>query len=106
MWVEQDGGRRRGGGNGEDASRVLLGLNFSRLGETRLGIARGPEGLQVRVWAEHPALLAAAGPGMEAELGTLGMPVDLKILPLEPDPGGGIPTIRSLAQGATFQVLG
>lgn len=106
MWVEQDGGRRRGGGNGEDASRVLLGLNFSRLGETRLGIARGPEGLQVRVWAEHPALLAAAGPGMEAELGTLGLPVDLKILPLEPDPGGGIPTIRSLAQGATFQVLG
>jgi hypothetical protein len=32
--------------------------------------------------------------------------VDLKILPLEPGPGGAIPSIRSLATGSTFQVLG
>lgn len=106
MWVEADrqgkGGEAKGGGS----TRVLLGLSFSRLGETRLGLAKGPEGLQVRVWAEHPEALTGAQAGMEEELKTLGMPVDLKILPLDPGPEGTVPTIRSLAVGSTFQVLG
>jgi hypothetical protein len=106
MWVERDGGGRQGGSGTEGESRVLLGLNFSRLGETRLGIAKGSGGLQVRVWAEHAGLLAGARQSLEEELGTLGMPVDLRILPLEADAGGGVPSIRSLAMGATFQVLG
>jgi hypothetical protein len=106
MWVEQDGGGRGSGHGEEGTSRVLLGLSFSRLGEIRLGIAKGPQLLQVRVWAQNPGPLAAASGSMEEELETLGMPVDLKILPLEPDAAGGIPTLRSLALGATFQVLG
>jgi len=106
MWAESD---RQGKGKGSkdgSTNRVLLGMTFSRLGETRLGLAKGPEGLQVRVWAQHPEVLAAAQPGMEEELKTLGLPVDLKILPLEPGPGGVVPTVRNLATGSTFQVLG
>jgi len=103
MWVESDA-RGQGRGNPEGATtRVLLGLSFSRLGETRLGIAKGAGGLQVRVWAQHPEALQAARAGMEDDLKALGMPVDLRIQGLEPGP---VPTIRSLAAGSSFQVLG
>ncbi|WP_316412641.1 hypothetical protein [Mesoterricola silvestris] len=103
MWVESDGGGK-GRGNPESAStRVLLGLNFSRLGETRLGVAKGAGGLRVRVWAQHPEALVAAQAGMEEELRALGMPVDLRIQGLGPGP---VPTIRSLAAGSSLQVLG
>jgi len=40
---------------------------------------------------------------MEDELKALGVPVDLRIQGLEPGP---VPSIRSLAAGASFQVLG
>lgn len=103
MWVESDA-RGKGRGNPEGATtRVLLGLNFTRIGETRLGIAKGAGGLQVRVWAQHPEALLAAQAGMEDELKALGVPVDLRIQGLEPGP---VPSIRSLAAGASFQVLG
>ena len=106
VWVEQEGQGKGKGAKGGGGTRVLLGLNFSRLGEVRLGLAKGPEGLQVRVWAQHPEALMDARASMEAELKTLGAPVDLKILPLESGAGGGVPSIRSLAAGSTFQVLG
>ncbi len=103
LWVESDA-RGKGRGTPEGATtRVLLGLSFSRLGETRLGIAKGAEGLQVRVWAQHPEALQAAQAEMEDDLKTLGMPVDLRIQGLE---SGPVPTIRSLAAGSSFQVLG
>jgi hypothetical protein len=60
----------------------------------------------VRVWAQRPEALVQAQGAMEEELKTLGAPVDLRILPLEPGPGGTVPTIRSLAVGSTLQVLG
>jgi hypothetical protein len=106
MWVEGDGQGKGKGAKGGGATRVLLGMSFTRLGETRLGLAKGPEGLQVRVWAQHPEALQSAQAGMEEELRSLGTPVDLKILPLEPGPGGVVPSLRSLATGSTFQVLG
>jgi hypothetical protein len=107
IWTEKDAEGKGGkGGKGGPTDRVLLGMSFTRLGETRLGIAKGPEGLQVRVWAEHPEALLKAQPGMEEELRELDLPVDLKILPLDPGAGGVIPSIRSLASGSTFQVLG
>jgi hypothetical protein len=107
IWTEKDAEGKDGkGAKGGPTDRVLLGMSFTRLGETRLGIAKGPEGLQVRVWAEHPEALLKAQPGMEEELRELDLPVDLKILPLDPGAGGVIPSIRSLASGSTFQVLG
>jgi hypothetical protein len=85
---------------------VLLGLSFSNLGETRVGIAKGPAGLQVRVWAEHPEPLEASRQAVESELQELGDRVDLRILPLAPGPGGAIPSLRSQVTGATLEAMG
>ena len=106
LWVESDPGEKGRGGSREQTRTVLLGLKFTRLGETRLGIAKGPAGLQVRVWAEHPECLAPVQQQMEAELQSLGGSVDLKILPLRPGPGGFVPSLRSLVTGPTVQMLG
>ena len=105
LWVESD--RDQGRGNDQEPTRtVLLGLKFTRLGETRLGLAKGPAGLQVRVWAEHPECLAGAKEQVETELQALGGAVDLTILPLRPGPGGFVPSLRSLVTGPTVQFLG
>ena len=85
---------------------MLLGLSFTNLGETRLGLARGPSGLQVRVWTEHPERLEASQAAVEAELKELGGSVDLKIIRLSPGPGGTIPSLRSQVTGATLQAMG
>jgi len=82
---------------------VLLGLSFSSLGETRLGIAKGPAGLQVRVWAEHPELLEASRAAVEGELNDLGDRFDLKIMPLIPGPGGAIPRCAASSPGPLWR---
>ena len=105
-WVESDRRPRDQGGAPVETQRVLLGLSFSNLGETRLGLARGPAGLQVRVWTEHPELLEASLASMEADLKDLGGSVDLKVLRLNPGPGGAIPSLRSQVTGATLQAMG
>jgi hypothetical protein len=106
MWVESDRDPKDKGQGQAETKRVLLGLSFSSLGETRLGIAKGPAGLQVRVWAEHPELLEASRAELEGELGDLGDRVDLKIMRLSPGPGGAIPSLRSQLTGATLEALG
>jgi len=106
MWVESDRDPDAKGQGQAETKRVLLGLSFSSLGETRLGIAKGPAGLQVRVWAEHPELLEASRAELEGELGDLGDRVDLKIMRLSPGPGGAIPSLRSQLTGATLEALG
>jgi hypothetical protein len=106
MWVESDRDPDAKGKGQAETRRVLLGLSFSSLGETRLGIAKGPAGLQVRVWAEHPELLEASRASVEGELTDLGDRVDLKIMPLSPGPGGTIPSLRSQLTGATLEALG
>jgi len=106
MWVESDRDPREPGGAQVGTQRVLLGLSFSNLGETRLGLARSPAGLQVRVWTEHPELLEASRAGVEAELQDLGGSVDLKVIRLSPGPGGAIPSLRSQVTGATLQAMG
>jgi hypothetical protein len=105
LWMESDRSPKGQGGAQGETRTVLLGLSFSRLGETRLGLAKGPLGLQVRVWTEHPELLAAGAGQVEAELQALGASVDLKILPLKAGPGG-VPSLRSLVTGPTLQVMG
>jgi hypothetical protein len=107
MWVESDRDPRNAGQGGDgDTQRVLLGLSFSNLGETRLGIARSSGNLQVRVWTEHPERVEAAKADMEAELQDLGGQVDLKVLRLTPGPGGTVPSLRSQVAGSTLQALG
>jgi hypothetical protein len=107
LWVESDrdarGARRDPDG---EVQRVLVGLSFTRLGETRLGLARDRAGLRVRVWTERPDLLEAGQERMAADLRDLGQPVDLRILPLDPGPDGTIPSLRSLVGGAGLEALG
>ena len=107
MWVESDRQPRdQGGKGGQETRRVLLGLSFTNLGETRLGLAQSPGQLQVRVWAEHPERLAADVEGITRELEDLGSRVDLRVLRLTAEPGGAIPSVRGLATGSTLEALG
>lgn len=101
IWVESEL-PEEGAAQPEAIQRVLLGLQFSGLGETRLGLAKGPFGLQVRVWAEHPEALQAERARMEAELRDLGAAVDLQIRPL-PE---GTPSLHAMVTGPTLQALG
>lgn len=107
MWVESDRDPRDPRRDPDaEVQRVLVGLSFTNLGETRLGLARDRGGLRVRVWTEHPDLLAADRARMEAELQDLGQAVDLRILPLDPGPEGTIPSLRSLVGGSGLEALG
>jgi hypothetical protein len=106
MWLESDRDARDPDGKPAPTQRVLLGLAFSNLGETRVGIAKSGENLQVRVWTEHPEPVLAAQAGMESELRELGGKVDLKVLPLAPGPGGAVATIRGQIAGSGLQALG
>jgi len=106
MWVESDRNPKDPRQSQPDSQRVLLGLSFTNLGETRLGIARNGGNLQVRVWTEHPELLEASRSAVEAELQDLGGSVDLKVMALSPGPGGAIPSLRSQLAGPTLEALG
>lgn len=105
LWVEADASEERQGG-GERTKRVLLGLNFSNLGETRLGMAQGSFGLQIRIWTERAEALEQERTRMEAELKELGKPVDLKIYTLTYGPDGTIPSLRALVVGPSLSALG
>lgn len=105
LWVEEDAPEARPPG-GDKTTRLLLGLSFSRLGETRIGLQRCGEALAARVWCEHPDLLSAQAEGIEHELRELAATVDLRILPLAPGPDGGIPDLRSLVRGSSLHALG
>ena len=90
MWVEADRDPRGRDQGREPTQRVLLGLTFTNLGETRLGITRTGPAMKVRVWTEHPERLEPSRTDMEGELRELG--ADLQILPLAPGPEGAIPS--------------
>ena len=105
IWVEADAPEERKGGE-EATKRVLLGLRFSQLGETRLGMAQGSFGLQIRIWTEHPEALESEKERMKKELEDLGKTVDLKIYSLTNGPNGTIPSVRSLVVGPTLRALG
>lgn len=105
LWVESDAPEARHQGEAP-TQRVLLGMTFSRLGETRLGLAQGAATLQVRIWTEHPELLQEEQAGIQDELAGLGRAVDLRIYALAPPADGPIPTIRSLVTGPSLSALG
>lgn len=105
IWVESDAPEERREGQ-EATKRVLLGLKFSNIGETRLGLAQGSFGLQIRVWTEHPEALEDEKERMKRELEDLGKAVDLRIYALTYGPDGTIPTVRSLVVGPSLSALG
>ena len=106
LWVESDPPEDNQQDGRDDTKRVLLGLQFSNLGETRLGMAQGSFGLAIRVWAEHPEALEADRERLEEELKELGKHVDLRIYAITYLPDGSIPSLRSLVAGPSLQALG
>ena len=106
IWVEADAPEQEGRAGGAGTKRVLLGLRFSKLGETRLGLAQGSFGLQIRIWTEHPEALENGKESIKQALKDLGTSVDLRIYALTQGPDGTIPSVRSLVVGPSLRALG
>jgi len=104
LWVEEDPGDPSREGR-ERMVRVLVGLHFSALGDTRVGIQQSADRLQVRVWTEHPEVLRARERAILAELADLGPGLDFQVFPLG-EPGEAVPSLRALAAGGAFHALG
>lgn len=102
LWVEADG-PEGGAASPDPTTRILLGTSFSRLGEARIGLEKGPAGLRARIWVQHPELLEGIGEDLETELKAIEGKVDLRILPLEQGP---VPSLRSLAAGSSLHAMG
>ena len=104
LWIESglpDGGE---GAAPEDTHRVMVGLNFTVLGETRVGLQKSRGALQVRIWTERPELLKDRLSELRLGLEEEGETVDLKVYPLG-DPAS-VPSLRSVALGTGYQALG
>ncbi|GLH74256.1 hypothetical protein GETHLI_27580 [Geothrix limicola] len=100
IWIEGEG--EASGREADAVHRVFLSVPFSTLGEVRLGLEQRSAGLRARLWLAHPDEIAALRPELEAELASLGRPVDLQILALPPDS----PDLRALAGAQPIQALG
>lgn len=100
IWIEGEG--NASGRESDAVHRVFLSVPFSTLGEVRLGLEQRRSGLRVRLWLEHPEQAVALRADLEAELATLGRPVDLQILSLP----SGTPDLRALAGASPLQAMG
>lgn len=100
LWIE--GEKNSMGGESEPVHRVFLSVPFSVLGDVRLGLEQRATGLRVRLWLQEPSQVEALRVGLEAELSTLGRPVDLQVLALPP----GAPDLRALAGATPMQAMG
>jgi hypothetical protein len=100
IWIE--GERDSAAGASDSIHRVFLSVPFSTLGEVRLGLEQRSAGLRVRLWLQDPSQVSALRPQLEAELTTLGRPVDLQVLALPP----GTPDLRALAGAQPLQAMG
>lgn len=100
IWIE--GERDASGSESDTVHRVFLSVPFSTLGEVRMGLEQRSSGLRVRLWLQDPAQADALRPELEAELATLGRPVDFQVLTLPP----GTPDLRALAGAHPIQAMG
>lgn len=100
IWIEED--RDPAGDASEPVHRVFLSVPFSVLGDVRMGLEQRPSGLRVRLWLQEPGQVAPLRASLEAELASLGRPVDLQVLALPP----GTPDLRALAGATPLQALG
>jgi hypothetical protein len=100
IWIENE---KEAEASGTDpVHRVFLSVPFSTLGEVRLGLEQRSAGLRVRLWLQDPGQVAALRQDLEAELVSLGRPVDLQVFALPPDS----PDLRALAGGSPLQAMG
>jgi hypothetical protein len=100
IWIEADQDPSRP--ESEAVHRVFLSVPFSSLGEVRLGLEQRSTGLRARLWLQDPQQISATRQGLEAELASLGRPVDLQVFTLPP----GTPDLRALAGASPLQAMG
>jgi hypothetical protein len=100
LWVERD--KASAGSDADTVHRVFMSVPFSTLGEVRLGLEQRSAGLRVRLWLADPGQIEPLRGALEAELGTLGRPVDLKVLALP----SGAPDLRALVGVLPLQAMG
>jgi hypothetical protein len=100
IWIERD--PEPAGSGTETVHSVFLSVPFSALGDVRMGLEQRSSGLRVRLWLQDPEQLAPLRSSLEAELATLGRPVDLQLFALPP----GTPDLRALAGASPMQALG
>ncbi|MCE1205299.1 MAG: hypothetical protein LWW79_11925 [Holophagaceae bacterium] len=100
LWIEGEGDAS--GAEPEAVHRVFLSVPFSTLGEVRLGLEQRSAGLRVRLWLQDPGQIATLRQDLEAELASLGRPVDLQVFALPADS----PDLRALAGGSPLQAMG
>jgi len=100
LWIEGEGDPLRA--EPDAVHRVFLSVPFSTLGEVRLGLEQRSAGLRVRLWLQDPGQVAALRQDLEAELASLGRPVDLQVFALPADS----PDLRALAGGSPLQAMG
>jgi hypothetical protein len=103
IWVEADG---NGGGKGDSGHRVLLGLTFSVLGETRVGIESIGKRLSIRIWAERAEPLEPVLPQLRDELSALGFDAAISLNSLAAGQGGAVPSIKSALGGPGLNAVG
>jgi hypothetical protein len=107
IWVETDSLEGDGSGSKEKEShRILLALNFTVLGDTRVGIESAAKRLNIKIWAEHPDFIEKEAPQMQNELSALGFDLQMSIQPLVSDQGRPAPSIKSLIVGSSLHAVG
>lgn len=100
IWIEGD--RETAGAGAETVHRVFLSVPFSTLGDVRLGLEQRASGLRVRLWLQNPDQVASFRSDLEAELASLGRPVDLQVFALP----AGTSDLRALAGVSPLQAMG
>jgi hypothetical protein len=107
IWVETDTDGDDGlGGSEKESHRILLALNFTVLGETRVGIESAAKRLNIKIWAERPHFVENEAPRMQNELSALGFDIQVSIQPLVSEHGGVAPSIKSLIVGSSLHAVG
>ena len=100
IWIERE--KDSVGSESDPVHRVFLSVPFSTLGEVRLGLEQRSAGLRVRLWLQNPEQASALRPDLEAELASLGRPVDLQLLALP----SGTPDLRAMVGATPLQAMG
>jgi hypothetical protein len=105
IWVEADGdgNQREKDGPGH---RVLLGMTFSALGETRVGLESAGKRLGIRIWAERTEPIEVVLPQLRDELSALGFEPTVSLNALSVGQGGAVPSIKSALGGPGLNAVG
>jgi hypothetical protein len=105
LWVEDEGGGNKGGRD-EESRRILLALNFSVIGETRVGIESSGNRLNLKIWAERPEPVEGELPQLQEELSALGYDAAISLNALTKGADGAIESIKSAISGPSLHALG